>query len=301
MLKWIKNMLSGLVIGVANIIPGVSGGTMMVILNMFDKIIGAVSDFRKDVKGNIIFLFQILLGAAVGIILFSKLITYMLENHLVVTNFFFIGLILGSVPLVFRNAFPKEQLKDGKKSVKISSVIWFVLALALLIVISFTKTSETTTNIQTVTVTFPMLLQLFFGGIIAAIAMIIPGVSGSFVMVLLGIYPLVSGTAAALFPINVSLWMSTLIPIGVAAGLGIIIGLIVGAKLINLVLKRFTQQTYFGILGLLFGSLFCIYPGFLWNVEGVVAILVGLFGFALAFFSSSEKLKQYFEKKNQNA
>ena len=107
-MAFIKNLIAGAVIGIANIIPGVSGGTMMVILNMFDKIIEAVSSFRKNVKKNILYLLPILIGAAIGIIAFSKGITFMLDNYPVIINFFFMGLIVGSVPLVFKSAYKKD-------------------------------------------------------------------------------------------------------------------------------------------------------------------------------------------------
>ena len=298
----IKNLLAGLVIGVANIIPGVSGGTMMVVLNMFDKIIGAVSEFRKNIKGNILFLLQILIGAAVGIVLFSKGITFMLSNYPMITNFFFIGLIIGSIPLVYKNAMAvKDTAAKGEKAkVGVGSVIAFVLAFALLVIIAFTQASEGTVDIYTVSVDFMLMLKLFFGGLIAAIAMIVPGVSGSFVMVLFGIYPLVAGAAAVVFPINMDNWLGILFPIGIPAGLGILLGLLIGAKLIDVLLKRYTQQTYFGILGLLLGSLFDLWPGFQFNLQGLIAVLVCLFGFALAFLSSSERVKEYFLKKKQN-
>lgn len=298
----IKNLLAGLVIGVANIIPGVSGGTMMVVLNMFDKIIGAVSEFRKNIKGNILFLLQILIGAAVGIVLFSKGITFMLSNYPMITNFFFIGLIIGSIPLVYKNAMAvKDAAAKGEKTkVGVGSVIAFVLAFALLVIIAFTQASEGTVDIYTVSVDFMLMLKLFFGGLIAAIAMIVPGVSGSFVMVLFGIYPLVAGAAAVVFPINMDNWLGILFPIGIPAGLGILLGLLIGAKLIDVLLKRYTQQTYFGILGLLLGSLFDLWPGFQFNLHGLIAVLVCLFGFALAFLSSSERVKEYFLKKKQN-
>ncbi|EEG30026.1 hypothetical protein CLOSTMETH_02346 [[Clostridium] methylpentosum DSM 5476] len=298
----IKNLLAGLVIGVANIIPGVSGGTMMVVLNMFDKIIGAVSEFRKNIKGNILFLLQILIGAAVGIVLFSKGITFMLSNYPMITNFFFIGLIIGSIPLVYKNAMAvKDTAAKGEKAkVGVGSVIAFVLAFALLVIIAFTQASEGTVDIHTVSVDFMLMLKLFFGGLIAAIAMIVPGVSGSFVMVLFGIYPLVAGAAAVVFPVNMDNWLGILFPIGIPAGLGILLGLLIGAKLIDVLLKRYTQQTYFGILGLLLGSLFDLWPGFQFNLQGLIAVLVCLFGFALAFLSSSERVKEYFLKKKQN-
>ncbi len=295
-MSFIKNVIVGAIIGVANIIPGVSGGTMMVILNAFDKIVDAISNFRKNIKKNILYLLPILIGAALGILAFSKGITFMLDNYPMITNFFFIGLILGSVPLVCRSAFQKNDGKIEARKIRPGSIIAFVLMLVLLIVIAFTSAEETKVNINTLQIDIGMIALLFFGGLIAAIAMIIPGVSGSFVMVLLGIYPIVTGAISMLLPFHMDTFLGIVLPIGIPAGLGIIAGLLIGAKLIDLLIKKFPQETYFGILGLLLGSLFELYPGFSFDWQGGVSVLVLLFGFALAYFSSSEWLKNKFIK-----
>ncbi|WP_051824022.1 undecaprenyl phosphate translocase family protein [Clostridium sulfidigenes] len=108
-------ILKGMVIGVSNVIPGVSGGTMAVVLGIYDKLISAVNSFFKDWKKNIFFLGEIAIGAGLGIILFSKLITNLLTNHPEPTNFFFIGLILGSFPMLYKRA-TKGKVKKNKLS-----------------------------------------------------------------------------------------------------------------------------------------------------------------------------------------
>ena len=141
----VKNILAGLAIGVANIIPGVSGGTIMVILNMFDKIIGAISGFTKAVKQNALFLLQLLVGAGLGIVLFSKAIVYMLDYYPVITNFFFIGLIVGSVPFILRQAFEAEVEAEGKAHKKMpyfSSGLAFLVAFVLLVVVALVQVEE---------------------------------------------------------------------------------------------------------------------------------------------------------------
>ena len=103
-MTWILYIIFGVIIGVANIIPGVSGGTMAVVLNIYDKLIDSVSNFRKDFKKSIMFLLPIGIGAVLGIVAFSKLIEFLLTNYPLATNFFFIGLILGSIPMIFKRA-----------------------------------------------------------------------------------------------------------------------------------------------------------------------------------------------------
>ena len=89
------NFFKGMAVGVANIIPGVSGGTMAVILHMYDELIESISTFFKDWKKNLLYLIPIGLGAVVGIVAFSKIVKYLLGNYPMATNFFFIGLIIG--------------------------------------------------------------------------------------------------------------------------------------------------------------------------------------------------------------
>ena len=103
-MEFLSRVLKGLVVGVANIIPGVSGGTMAVVMGIYDRLIGAVSDLRRDFKNSLLYLFPIGIGAVLGIVLFSHLIKFLLEGYPMPTNLFFLGLILGSIPMIFRRA-----------------------------------------------------------------------------------------------------------------------------------------------------------------------------------------------------
>lgn len=193
----------------------------------------------------------------------------------------------------------RSRKMNGKieaRKIRPGSIIAFVLMLVLLIVIAFTSAEETKVNINTLQIDIGMIALLFFGGLIASIAMITRESAGSFVMVLLGIYPIVTGAISMLLPFHMDTFLGIVLPIGIPAGLGIIAGLLIGAKLIDLLIKKFPQETYFGILGLLLGSLFELYPGFSFDWQGGVSVLVLLFGFALAYFSSSEWLKNKFIK-----
>ena len=104
MMNYLYVFLAGVVIGIANIIPGVSGGTMAVVMNIFDRLIEAISNIRKEFKKNILFLVMIGLGAGAGILLFANIISYCRDHFPVATNFFFVGLIVGSIPMVYKRA-----------------------------------------------------------------------------------------------------------------------------------------------------------------------------------------------------
>lgn len=276
-MKFIKDFLKGMVIGVANIIPGVSGGTMMVVMGIYDRMIESISMLRKKFKQSALFLLPLLLGAGAGIWLFSSGIAYMLTNHQVITNFFFIGLIVGSIPMVFQKATESEFKKRN--------LIPFVITLAVMIATLLISPVDSTEIIRTLDAVQFIRLTLFAA--FAATAMIIPGISGSFVMMMLGVY---GSIVTAVSEFNIPL----LIPIG----LGVVIGIVGGAKVIHLMLKRFPQAMYFGILGFVVGSVPAIFPeGFRFDGTGVIAILALIIGGALSYLSSADWVKAYFARK----
>ena len=280
-MNWVLYVIYGMIVGVANIIPGVSGGTMAVVLNIYDKLISSVSNLRKEFKKGILFLLPIGIGAVIGIVAFSKLIEFLLTNYPLATNFFFIGLILGSIPMIFKRA--------TEDAFRPTSLIPFVLFLAgMLVLSSFSEgamSGEVATQLDT-----GLFIKLMVCSAVAAAAMILPGVSGSMVMVILGTYNTV---LTAISSMNIIILIPVLI--------GVLIGILGGAKIIDICLKRFPQATFFAILGLILGS---IYPlvanaGFAFTGEGFVAIvmLVIAMGISLAF--SSEKLKQKIEARTK--
>ena len=110
-MKNLLGILYGAVFGIANVIPGVSGGTMLVAFGCYDKVCGALALDFKEIRKNIKFLIFFAIGAALGIVGFSNIITWFFENFPTETYMFFIGLILGSIPLIIRNATVKEKFK----------------------------------------------------------------------------------------------------------------------------------------------------------------------------------------------
>ena len=288
-MKFILYAIYGCIIGVANIIPGVSGGTMAVILNVYDKLIDSVIGIKKHLKESLIFLIPVIIGGGLGIFGFSKLLKYLIENFPMPTFFFFIGLILGTVPMIFKKVI---TVNDGSKKFNIYTIIPFVIFFGIMIALSFFNTeNSSSTQIQ---LDFINWIYLFFGSAVAAMCMIIPGVSGSMILMIFGLYSTVLGAIADILK-NFSGSVMILIP----AGLGIIAGLLGGAKLIDICLKKFPQMTFAGILGLMLGSLLSIYNNshFAFNTQGIIAFIALLFGFAVAFIFGNEKIKQKFSKK----
>lgn len=263
--------LSGVVIGIANIIPGVSGGTMAVVLNIFDRLVGAISDIRKNFKKNALFLLLIILGMGAGILLFASLITYCLNHFPTATNFFFVGLIAGSIPMVYKRATADRF--------KAAHLIPFVLAFGVMIFTVVVTPDDSAAQIMT-KLDVVNFIKLLLVSILASACMIIPGISGSFVMLLLGTYTTVT---TAIHSFNILI----LIPVAV----GCVIGFVGGAKLIRHLLEKYPQATYFTILGLVIGSIPILLKPTFWSKDGFVfpitlEMLFALVTLAAGFFAA---------------
>lgn len=244
----IKNILKGIVIGIANIIPGVSGGTMAVSMGIYDKLIHSLTNLRKDFKNSIKFLIPILLGAAVAIVALSFLIEWMFDRYPLQTNFLFIGLIIGGLPGILK------KVKGAKPSV--GKVIAFLLFFGLVIVMALTGEVESSTAAD-VSFSFGNMFVLFGVGIIAAATMVIPGVSGSMMLMLMGFYePIISAindfirALVKLDMTGIAAGCGTLIPFG----LGCVFGIFAIAKIIEIVFERWPMLAYFAIIGLIVAS-----------------------------------------------
>lgn len=120
-------MLKGFIIGSSMSVPGVSGGTMAILLGIYDRLISSVSRFLKDIKGNIIFLMKVCIGAGIGIFTLSNVIKKLLEVAPIPISFFFLGAVIGGVPALYS----KTKTMDSK--LKFSSIIYFLLGLAIVI------------------------------------------------------------------------------------------------------------------------------------------------------------------------
>lgn len=269
-MEYIKNFIYGALIGIANAIPGVSGGTMAVILNIYDKILYAVS--IKNLKKHLMFLIPLGLGAIAGVFALSNVIVSLMDSHAMLLNFCFIGLVLGSIPAIYKKA------RDQK--LKPRNLALGVIAFGFMIFISYLNQDEIANKslADFGGISFTLCLWIFAAVAISTVAMILPGISGSLMMLLMGVYAVVMESVADLNFIM-------LIPIG----LGAVCGLIFGIKVIKKMLRFHPQALYFIILGLVAGSVFAIYPGFAASAEGFLSLGgMAIFGL-LAYFLSSRK------------
>ena len=267
-------VLAGVVFGLANVIPGVSGGTMAVVFGVYERLINLIANIRKNLKKELPFIAVFGAGAAVGILAFGKLMKWILQNHAAEANAFFIGVILGSIPILVGFAFKKTSKKTGKSRwiVNAGNIIPMLVTFGIMIPMALSgDTSEAKEAAVAAQVTgFNLLNTLLYivYGVIAVTTMIIPGISGSFVMLLIGFYGTIISAVA-------DLNFFVLIPFAV----GCVIGLFTVAKLIKWLLKKYPRPSYSAILGFVLGSILCIFPG--WSqMLAFWPILMVVVGFA---------------------
>lgn len=260
----VKNFFVGIAVGVANVIPGVSGGTMAVVFGVYDRIISSVINFFKDIKKNIIFLGSLGIGAVAGILIFANLIKWCLNNFHQQTNFFFMGLIVGTIPLIYKKS---TQTKVNKLN-----ILWCVIAFLIAFIMAWGGKPEVAGSNIITTLSAVNIVKMFFGGFIAAAAMILPGISGSFILLMLGLY---DSVIIAVTDFN--------IPILIVLAIGILIGFLSMTKIIDILFKKFPQTAYFIILGLIIGSIYAIFPGITFSIGMIISIIVFVVGFIVAY------------------
>lgn len=227
----IKNILKGAVIGSSMLIPGLSGGTTAIVLNIYDKLLKAVGDLFSNLKKNLLFLFQVALGGIVGMLLFSKLILALTERYTEPMMFLFIGVVLGSLPPLFR----KAELKKGHRL----AVLWIVPGALLSLSLNFIPQ-----NLLTDTQGVSGFLFSVLCGVVIAVALILPGISTSHILLLLGMYERV---CQALGDLDFLFLMPILI--------GCVLGTLTLTRLLSFLLERFSSVAYCLIIGFVVGSI----------------------------------------------
>lgn len=258
-----KIFLVGIIMGIANVIPGVSGGTIAVAFGIYDKLIALISRFRTKIKEDWKFALYLAAGLGVGILGFAKIMMYLLTNHAVNTGFFFLGVVLGSVPMIYGKAVkPKFDPK---------TIIPFAVCAAIMVAMYVIVPDEGMQTELKGSMIFNMVLMVVYGAIGAA-CMIIPGISGSFVLMFIGAYGRVMSVVAEF---NILLLC--------ALGIGVIIGILGCAKIINRLIYKYPGYSYGGILGFVCGSLLSVYPGYSFSENGIIPFIAIILGFAITY------------------
>ena len=258
----IINILRGFVLGIANIIPGVSGGTLAITLGIYEKLIETISDFKNKIKENFKFLVFIVLGVGIALLVFSNIVSFCLDKYPFATILFFIGIIVGGVP---------KLLKKVNKSFNIPNLFIGIITFSIVIIMSLIGNVNNEVSLESLNVI--KLITLFISGMIASSSMLLPGISGSFVLMLIGYYKPIINAIKELTRFS-NLFHNVVILSFM--GLGIILGIVLAAKLINWLLKKYEVPTYYGIIGFVIASIICIFMNALTYSVGIIEIVVGV-------------------------
>nr|WP_295678974.1 DUF368 domain-containing protein [uncultured Lachnoclostridium sp.] len=285
-MRFLKDILCGILMGIANIIPGVSGGTMAVSMGIYDRIIGSITNLFKQFKKSVMTLLPYGIGMVVAIIGLSYFIETFFEKYPLQTGSLFVGLILGGVPILIKKVSKKTSTERKSKTHGFDaiSVVLFILFFALIILLQIfgsDKEAKITLSVSVI-----QMVKLFIIGVIASATMVIPGVSGSMILLILGYYnPIIetiNSTIKALSPWNFDTILHN-VAILAPFGIGVLVGIFAIAKIIEFLLSRYEKRTYFAILGLVLASPFAIYMGIGVGVITVASILVSVLTFAIGF------------------
>ena len=252
----LKQVLQGMVVGIANIIPGVSGGTMMVAMGLYDRLIHAITHLKKEFKESMKLLIPIFIGAGIAIVALSRLFEFLLETYPIPTNFAFCGLIAGSLPFIFKKV-------KGHASGNAADVSFNVI------------------NV----------VKLFGVGVIAAATMVVPGVSGSMMLMLLGYYDTILKAINNFIDALMAFDMNGLLTgVGILApfGIGVVIGIFLIAKIIEFIFSKAEIHAYYAIIGLILASPIAILLKTDWSGVSVIIIVISVVTFAAGWFAASK-------------
>jgi len=284
-MEFVKLSLIGFVLGITAIIPGFSVATMAVVLNVYDRLINIIVPNVKKIIAAWMFWLPLVIGGVAGLLFFSKVFTILFESYNVPTYWFFIGVIIGSIPLTYFKACNTSQLAQKRFPLpSVSSVVCCIFAIAVMIFMAIIKPEEGSTVYTELTA--QVFGMLAIAGALAAVAMIIPGISGAFILLVTGLYRTVLQSVSEL---NIMM----LVPLV----LGALIGLLASAAFVRFLLKKAPNETYGAVLGLVAGSVFVLYPGsFVFQTRWeffsiIISVLCLVAGFTLSFIFSRPTAK----------
>lgn len=255
-------ILKGFALGIANVIPGVSGGTIAVILGIYEKLIDILSNLKTKLKENFKYLLFLAIGLILAIGLFSNVVTFCLKNYPFATILFFIGFIIGGMP---------PLLNKVKSKIDIKSVICFIIAFTVVMLMAFITPDTMNKSLDIINI--KTLIILFLIGVLGAASMVLPGISGSFVLMLIGYYEPIMNSISEFTKLN-NLTHNILIL--ATFGLGVLFGIIFMAKLIKILLEKYEIPMYMGIIGFVIASAISILVSVIGSSYGVLQIIIGV-------------------------
>ena len=272
MYNWLYNFISGILIGTCMILPGVSGSVIAIMLGIYEYVIFLISS-SKSYYYKIIKFFPIAIGMIIGVFIFGKILLLFYNKYTFYMIYIFMGLMLGSIPIL------KREIKEKNGNINYK-VLFTSLSVSLILLILTKKfNSDMQSNYNS--------FNLFIGGFLYISGKIIPGISSSFFLMILGLYNYLLEIITD--PLNITMdVIISLLPFL----FGAFIGCIVFIKLINYLLNNYFSETYSGIIGFIIGSVIIIYPGIKFNINFIFALILMAFSYKIVNKLSKKSQKK---------
>ena len=250
-MTFLFNCIKGIAIGAGAILPGISSGVLCVVFGIYEKLLDSVLSFFSDIKKNTKFLLPILLGIGIGILIFSNILNYFLFEFPIQTKSIFIGLILGSIPSLIKDVNNKTNFKFHYI---LYALFTFILGIASVVLEKYVNLSYVSNSFSN--------LYLILSGFIMSVGIIVPGVSSTIILMLMGVYSTYLSSISCLY-----------FPVLIPMGIGLILGCLMCMKLTKFLLTHFYAQTFYSIIGFTLGSIFVLFPNVGFNLNGLICVL----------------------------
>lgn len=254
-MEFVSNFFKGIAIGAGAILPGISSGVLCVIFGIYEKLLDSILGFFKNIKKNFKFLLPILLGGIIGVLLFSKILNYLLYAYPAQTKSTFVGLILTTIPSLLKDVNKKHKFR-------LRYILYLLIALFVGIYTVFLEKNMIVTSSNEFNYFY-----LILCGFLMSIGVIVPGVSSTIILMLLGVYSTYLTSVASLY-----------FPILIPMGIGLILGSLFFMKVTKFCLNNFYAQTFYTIIGFTLGSVLVIWPDFTLDLSGLFSFLCMMIG-----------------------
>lgn len=272
-MDFFKDVFKGICIGAGAILPGISSGVLCVIFGIYDKLVESILGIFHNFKKNFMYLLPFVLGAFIGVLLFGNILNVLFESFPLPTKYAFIGLILGSIPLLIHNI-------NSKNTFKLHYLLYTAIAfgIGLLTVMlensisSFSSSSDLINVIYNSAVpSLVSIILLVIAGFFMSIGIVVPGVSSTLILMCFGIYDIYLDAVSTMN-------LTILVPLGI----GVIIGGIIFLKIIKYLLDNYYMQTFYSIVGFTLGSVLVLYMPITFDFIGFLSIILLVICFYIA-------------------
>ena len=258
-------ILKGILIGIAKIVPGLSGAVLMISFNLYDKAIDAITNFFCNVKKNFFFLFNLGIGVLIGIVFFSNILKYFINNYYAYTTSLFIGLILGGIPVIGKN------INKSK-----FDCLFFIISFILMLMLSISNVN----NSYIIKNNFIDIIIFFISGLLEAFGTVVPGVSSTALLMIVGIYNIYINILSNFYDFEYIIKNISFI---VSFGLGLFIGIILISSLVDYLFKNYKSITFSVIMGISLCSLLLLFVNVLFYINSIYMFVICLFFIFIGF------------------